>query len=151
MADIRHSIQIAANPTAVYPLVTTATGFARWWAADVTEPDGNIELAFFNRSTVYQLSLTACEPPLFAEWLCETGKEWIGTQLVFHLNTLGSGTVLNFSHSGWFSESDYFVSCNTTWGELMFRLKSAAEGNHRGPLFLVNGLASEPGTVERSG
>jgi hypothetical protein len=32
-------------------------------------------------------------------------------------------------------------SCNTTWGELMFRLKSVAEGKPRGPLFLASELA----------
>ena len=38
MADIRHSIQIAAKPEAIYPLVSTAKGFSEWWAEDVTEP-----------------------------------------------------------------------------------------------------------------
>jgi hypothetical protein len=32
-------------------------------------------------------------------------------------------------NAGWRSESEYFTSCITTWGELMFHLKSAAEGN----------------------
>jgi hypothetical protein len=37
--------------------------------------------------------------------------------------------------------TEYFTSCNTTWGDLMFRLKSAAEGKSRGPLFLAGDLA----------
>jgi hypothetical protein len=36
---------------------------------------------------------------------------------------------------------DYFTSCNTTSGELIFRLKAAAEGKPRGPLFLAADLA----------
>jgi hypothetical protein len=48
---------------------------------------------------------------------------------------------LRFTHGGWRSETDYFLNCNTTWGELMYRLKAAAEGKPRGPLFLASDLA----------
>ena len=39
------------------------------------------------------------------------------------------------------SDADYFVACNTTWGELMLRLKAAAEGKNPGPLFSAVGMA----------
>ena len=70
-----------------------------------------------------------------AEWICESGKEWNGTRIAFRLEGKGGSTVMRFTHGGWATESEYFVSCNTTWGELMFRLKAAAEGKSRGPLF----------------
>ena len=73
--------------------------------------------------------------------MCETGAEWSGTHLVFRLEGRGGGTLVRFTHAGWQSETDYFVSCNTTWGELIFRLKSAAEGKSRGPLFLAADMA----------
>lgn len=141
MADIQHAIQIAANAEAIYPLIATAKGFAQWWAADVTEAGGALELGFFKRATVYRLRLKADQPPVEAEWTCETGAEWIGTRVKFRLEGKASGTLLRFTHGGWQSETDYFTSCNTTWGELMFRLKSAAEGNPRGPLFLASDMA----------
>lgn len=62
-------------------------------------------------------------------------------RLVFELEGAGGGTLVRFTHAGWQSESDYFVSCATVWGELMFRLKAAAEGKPRGPLFLQGSLA----------
>ena len=146
MPDIQHAIQIASNPETIYPLVATAEGFSRWWAADVTESAGAVELGFFNRSTLYRLRLILDSPPSddspgHANWLCETGAEWSGTHLVFHLEARGAATFLRFTHGGWASETDYFTSCTTTWGELMYRLKSAAEGTSRGPLFLSNALA----------
>jgi hypothetical protein len=141
MADIRHAIQIAAKAEAVYPLIATAKGFSEWWAADVTEPDGAAELGFFNRATVYRLRLKADNPPLRADWVCETGKEWAGTEILFRLAPGGPGTLVHFTHAGWQSVSDYFVSCNTTWGGLMFRLKAAAEGKSLGPLFLRAAMA----------
>ena len=99
-----------------------------------------MDLGFFNRATVYRLRLAASAPAAAAEWLCETGKEWSGTQIVFHLAPAEAGTLLRFGHRGWESESDYFISCNTTWGGLMFRLKAAAEGHNPGPLFSRDGM-----------
>ncbi|HLY20763.1 MAG TPA: SRPBCC domain-containing protein [Bryobacteraceae bacterium] len=141
MADIRHSLQISASRETVYALVSTAAGLAQWWAADVRESGGKVELGFFNRSTVYRLSAVLADPPGRFAWVCETGQEWAGTRLVFQLEAAGSGTLVRFTHAGWQADTDYFVSCTTAWGELMFRLKAAAEGRPRGPLFLADGLA----------
>ena len=143
MPDIKHMIQIAAEPRVVHPLCATAQGFSRWWAADVKEDKatGNVELGFFNRSTVYGLHPVQMSSPRDAHWLCQTGQEWTGTHLLFDLAEQKGQTLLRFSHAGWQAETDYFVSCNTTWGELMFRLKAAAEGKAPGPLFSASGLA----------
>jgi uncharacterized protein YndB with AHSA1/START domain len=143
MPDIKHMIQIAAEPKTVHPLVATAQGFSRWWAADVTEhkATGNVELGFFNRATVYGLQPIQIAAPVKAHWLCQTGKEWSSTRLFFDLAEQKGQTLLRFAHAGWQAETDYFVSCNTTWGELMFRLKSTAEGKSPGPLFSGAGLA----------
>ena len=140
MPDVRHSVQIAAKPEGIYPLVATADGFRQWWAADVTEPGGAVELGFFNKATLYRLRLKRGKPPAQAEWVCETGDEWNGTRIDFNLEANKSGTLLRFTHGGWRSETEYFISCNTTWGELMYRLKAAAEGHPRGPLFLRDAL-----------
>jgi hypothetical protein len=141
MPDIRHAIPIAAKPEDIYPLIATAKGFGQWWATDITEAAGAVELGFFNRATVYRLRLAADEPPRGAEWVCETGDEWNGTHIVFRLEGRGAATLLGFSHAGWRSETDYFIACNTTWGELMYRLKATAEGKGRGPLFLPGDMA----------
>jgi hypothetical protein len=139
MADIRHAIQIAAKDEQIYPLVATAKGLGTWWATDITEPDGVVELGFFDRSTIYRLRPTIEQPPASAEWLCESGDEWSGTRLSFQMEPTKAGTLLRFSHAGWRAPTEYFTSCNTTWGELMFRLKAAAEGKPRGPLFTRKG------------
>jgi uncharacterized protein YndB with AHSA1/START domain len=141
MAEIRHSIQTAAKRETIYTLVATARGFAKWWATDVTESPGVVELGFFNRATVYRLRLESGTPPTQVEWVCETGDEWKGTRIVFSLEEGRPGTLIRFTHAGWATESDYFVSCNTTWGELMFRLKAVAEGKSARPLFRVADMA----------
>jgi hypothetical protein len=140
MADIRHMIQISASAETVRRFASTPPGFAEWWASDVTEADGSVELGFFNRQTIYRLKLQRNDAN-GVEWLCESGKEWADTRLIFVLEDRGGSTQVRFTHAGWASDTDYFVSCTTTWGELMFRLKAAAEGKSRGPLFLPSSLA----------
>jgi uncharacterized protein YndB with AHSA1/START domain len=143
MPDVRHSITIDAAPERILPLISTAAGLAEWWAADVREDrsTGNVELGFFNRATVYGLAPVRNAAQREVAWLCNSGKEWKGTKLVFQLTPSSKATVVRFTHAGWQVDTDYFVSCNTTWGELMFRLKAAAEGKKPGPLFSANGMA----------
>ena len=140
MADILLSVQTSAAPEAILPLVSTAAGFGRWWATDITETDGAVELAFFNRQTVYRLRPQGHASPERTEWLCDTGAEWSGTRLIFEMERRTIGTLLRFSHAGWKSPTDYFVACTSTWGELMCRLKAEAEGKPRGPLFSKEGM-----------
>ncbi|HET9401178.1 MAG TPA: SRPBCC domain-containing protein [Candidatus Acidoferrales bacterium] len=141
MAQIRHSITIDASQEKVYPLVSTAKGFSKWWAADATEKGGIVELGFFKRATVYQLELTKNVPPNEVEWACLSGQEWKGTRIRFSMSSGSGKTIVKFTHADWKAETDYFVSCTTTWGELMFRLKGVAEGKSPGPLFSADGLA----------
>ena len=143
MPDIRHAILIDAPLERVHALVSTGPGFAQWWAADVTENSsaGAVELGFFKRSTIYRLEPVTLSAPTEATWLCQTGKEWTGTTISFKLSRIEDRTLVRFEHAHWQAETDYFISCNTTWGGLMFRLKTVAEGNAANPLFSFNGMA----------
>jgi hypothetical protein len=133
--NIHHRIQVAAGANVVSDLVATGSGFERWWAEDVTtETDGRVSLGFFNRATIYRLRLVKRSGDLVL-WRCESGDEWHDTELRFALLAEGEAVVLDFLHAKWRSETPYFTSCNTTWGELMFRIKAEAEGKPRGPLF----------------
>lgn len=140
MADIRLSVQIDVPPSEVYPLVSSASGFSKWWAEDMTQrPNGDVDLGFFKRALIYSVRLMKSSASSQAEWSCLNGKEWEGTKLLFHLSESKGQTLLRFTHAGWEKETDYFVSCSTTWGALMFRIKAAAEGGPRGPLFSMDG------------
>jgi hypothetical protein len=143
MATIRHSILIDTSAERIFPLVSSGHGFKQWWAADVTEdvPRDLVTLGFFNRTTVYALHPARILEPTLAEWECQSGEEWNGTNLLFDLLPQKEAhTQLRFSHLDWRAETDYFVSCTTTWGELMLRLKAAAEGKVPGPLFSATGM-----------
>ena len=144
MPTIRHSISIDTSPEKIFALIGSGHGFKKWWAADVSEdvPRNIVTLGFFNRATVYDLHPARILEPTLAEWACQSGEEWKGTVLLFDLLAQKEGrTLLRFSHMDWRAETDYFVACTTTWGELMFRLKAAAEGKTPGPLFSTAGMA----------
>jgi hypothetical protein len=142
MADIRHAVVIDAPTEKILPLCSSASGFRHWWAADSAElgKEGSAELGFFSKSTVYRLhpSKGALKEII---WKCDSGDEWLGTEIRFRLEPNKNSTLLHFTHGKWKKETDYFVLCNTTWGELMYRLKAAAEGKTPGPLFTNDGLA----------
>jgi hypothetical protein len=142
MAEIQHAIQIAAARETIYPLVATAKGLGKWWAADITESSDTVDLGFFNRATVYKLRLEIDKSPAHADWACQSGDEWRGTHIIFRVEARGTGSLLRFTHAGWRAETEYFTLCNTTWGALLYRLKAAAEGKPSGPLFLANDMAN---------
>ena len=62
--------------------------------------------------------------------------EWVGTEIRVDLEPAADGgTRMRFGHCGWRSADGAYAGCNSTWGELMHRLRDHCEGNGRGPLF----------------
>jgi uncharacterized protein YndB with AHSA1/START domain len=140
MPDIVHAIQIAVPAKKLFPLVSTGPGLAVWWAEDMRErPDGTVDPGFFNRATIYSVQPVRVASPTDMEWLCTSGTEWQGTKIVFRLAENKGQTQLRFTHASWQAATDHFISCNTTWGGLMFRLKAVAEGAAPQALFARNG------------
>jgi uncharacterized protein YndB with AHSA1/START domain len=141
MPDIHHLIQIQAKPETMFPLIATPGGLSKWWAEDVfDETSTECSLGFFNRGTIYRLSRQSGALVQKVVWKCESGKEWQGTTITFEVAPSAAGSSLRFAHAGWQAETDYFTSCNTTWGELMFRLMAVAQSQNVGPLFRKSGI-----------
>jgi uncharacterized protein YndB with AHSA1/START domain len=142
MADILHRIPISAPGAKILPLITTSDGFRAWWTDDVeAKPEkGTIDRFRFHGGAVEfpfrvdevspsRVSMTCVEGP-------KVPAEWVGTRLAFDLLPAeAGGTDLRFAHSNWREADSNYMICNTTWGELMHRLRDAAEGKPRGPYF----------------
>ena len=137
MAGLRHQIDIKASPEEVYAALTTHTGLANWWTADAhAEPHvgGKAEFGFNKRSAVYLMTIRKLDPDKEVVWSCQgDNSEWAGTTLTWTITPDGVSSMLRFTHGGWKSESDFFAVCNSTWGELMYRLKGYLEGRAPGP------------------
>jgi uncharacterized protein YndB with AHSA1/START domain len=144
MADLHHQIDIAAPPEKIYEALATETGLKRWWTADTHADEkvgGVAEFGFGQRSVVFRMRIEQLDPGRRVVWTCDGGHpEWKGTKLTWEIrrgatDPLSSDnvTTLRLRHSGWKEISDFYASCNSTWGELMWRLKDELEGRQPGP------------------
>ena len=137
MADLKHQIDIEASPEQVYAALATQQGLAGWWTADAYAEEkmgGKAEFGFNKRAAVYRMAISKLEPGKEVVWSCQgDNPEWAGTKLTWTITPHGAGSVLRFTHGGWKSASDFFAMCNSTWGELMYRLKGHLEGRAPGP------------------
>ena len=137
MAEIRHQISIETTPNKVYEALATQGGLRSWWTADTTTDEkagGRAEFGFDKRGTVFRMHIEKLEPGKRAVWTCHGDHpEWNGTTLTWDIADAGGSTVLRFTQSGWEAITDYCATCNSTWGELMYRLKNYLEGKNPGP------------------
>jgi uncharacterized protein YndB with AHSA1/START domain len=137
MSEIRHLIPIDAPPEKVYAALATQSGLRGWWTADSVVDDrigGNAEFGFEGRAAVYRMTIATLDPGRRVVWTCRgDNPEWNGTTLTWSIEPEGGGSRLGFTQSGWKAKTDMVALCNSTWGELMYRLKSYVEGRNPGP------------------
>jgi uncharacterized protein YndB with AHSA1/START domain len=137
MADLMHEIHVDAPADRVYAALATQAGLQSWWTADTIADatvGGAAQFGFEGRSAVFRMRLDELTPGRRVAWSCHGDHpEWTGTRLTWDLAPADGATAVRFTHAGWREASRYMASCNTTWGELMHRLKAYAEGKAPGP------------------
>ena len=137
MAEIKHQIPIQAAPEKVYAALATQQGLRGWWTADTDADEkvgGKAEFGFDKRGIVFRMTIDKLDPGKRVVWSCHGDHpEWNGTLLSWELTPQDGGTTLRFTQNGWKSVSDFCAMCNSTWGELMYRLKDYVEGKNPGP------------------
>jgi uncharacterized protein YndB with AHSA1/START domain len=143
MADSLHEINIAASVRKVYDAWTTEQGLCAWWTAKakVSSTQGQINVFAFDGGAVeFHFRIDEQTPERRVLWTGVSADkmpdEWVGTKIDVRLNELEGGrTRMRFAHRDWQSTDGAFAFCNSTWGELMHRLRDYCEGRGRGPLF----------------
>ncbi len=137
MADLHHQINIDTKPEKVYAALTTQEGLRGWWTADTKADEkvgGKAEFGFDKRGIVFRMKIEKLEAGKRVVWTCHGDQsEWNGTTLTWDLTANDRGTTVRFIQSGWKAVTEMYSICNSTWGELMYRLKSYAEGRNPGP------------------
>jgi uncharacterized protein YndB with AHSA1/START domain len=137
MAELRHQIPINASPERVFAALATQDGLRGWWTADVTadaKVGGKAEFGFDKRQMVFRMKIDKLEPGKRVVWSCYGDQpEWNGTTLTWNIAREDDATVLRFTQSGWKATSEMYAICNSSWGELMHRLRDYAEGKSPGP------------------
>lgn len=138
MAEMFHQVEIDTTPEKVYEAITTEEGLRSWWTADcIAEPlKGSIaQFGFNHRAVVFRMRIEELSPHRRIVWKCIGDFEaWNDTVLSWAISPQGSVTVLHLTHGMWRSTTGWFAPCNSTWGELMYRLKGYLEGRAPGPL-----------------
>ena len=137
MADLNHNIAVRATPAQVFESIATTEGNKGWWTADSEVPDaegGKAQFGFDNRAAVFTMVIDKRSPAKELIMSCIGGPdEWVGTKLRWRLDEGDGETILHFTHEGWRKQTDFCASCNSMWGNLMFRLKAYAESGRSAP------------------
>jgi uncharacterized protein YndB with AHSA1/START domain len=137
MAEIKHQIPIKAKAERVYAALATQAGLRSWWTADTKAEEkvgGKAEFGFDHRGMIFRMNIEKLEPNKRVVWSCHGDHpEWAGTTLTWDISEDGGTSVLRFTHSGWKAMSEFCAMCNSTWGELMYRMKGYLEGKNPGP------------------
>jgi uncharacterized protein YndB with AHSA1/START domain len=137
MAEIKHQIPINAAPEKVYAALATSKGLRGWWTADSKADEkagGKAEFGFDRRGMLFRMIVEKLDPGKQVVWTCHGDHpEWNGTTLTWNIAREDGVSMFRFTHSGWKSVSDFCATCNSTWGELMYRLKDYVEGKNPGP------------------
>jgi uncharacterized protein YndB with AHSA1/START domain len=141
--DSLHEIEISAPAAKVFDTWTTKDGLRAWWTGDVTVPRAKGEsyvFGFDDGNVKFHFRVVNEVPGVSARWVGVAGPgmpaEWIDTEIDVRLSKAeGDRTRLQFAHRNWRSIEGAYCVCNTTWGELMYRLRDYCEGKPRGALF----------------
>ena len=137
MAELHHQIVIKSTPEKVYAALTTQSGLRSWWTADASveeQAGGKAAFGFAKRATVFRMTIDRLTPAKEVLWQCHgDNPEWAGTTLTWGISRGDGTTVLRFTHSGWRAVTDLCAICNSSWGELMHRLRDYVEGKNPGP------------------
>jgi uncharacterized protein YndB with AHSA1/START domain len=140
MTDFVHSVPIQASPERVFAAFGTEAGMKGWWTGDTTmtpKVGGNAEFGFDERQMVFRMRVDEISPGKTVRLSC-TGDhpEWAGTTLEWRVDAAADGSVLHFTHRGWRGVTDFAASCNSMWGQLIYRLKRFVETGKPDPQWI---------------
>jgi len=137
MVSLHHAVEIQSNAATVYAAIASARGNRGWWTADSRVEEkvgGKAEFGFDKRGVVFHMSVDRLAPGEGVVMSCHGNHpEWNGTTLTWTIEPMGDHTILRFVHGGWRSMTDFCATCNSMWGNLMYRLKRYAESGKPDP------------------
>lgn len=152
MPNIHQELVIRAARDRVYDALTTEHGLSGWWTPGVatTGVEGSVARFPFGEIYFKDMRITQLRRPELVQWHCVGGAdEWVGTDLSFSLAAgdrealllshpeaqgqigenwgFAEGTILDFTHANWRSDTPMFAECSYTWGQFLHSLKLFCE------------------------
>jgi uncharacterized protein YndB with AHSA1/START domain len=136
MKSICHRLFIKTSPAKVYKALTEEKGLSGWWTPETkAKPEeGTIARFAFGPKYFKEMKITKLELNNKVEWLCVKGYEdWIGTTVIFELQSVKNGTDLTLSHEGWKDYTPAVASCSYDWALFMRSLRLLCETGKGSP------------------
>jgi uncharacterized protein YndB with AHSA1/START domain len=146
MAALRHEVWIDASAATVYRLISTADSISAWWDKHTARQTGDGTLLEHDPGPehgVVTMKVLELSEDKRIEWECisrhpktSPASAWTGTHVIFEITRRPippwgaekvDRTILNFSHTGWDENSEYFGFCNFAWGQVLQKLKQVCE------------------------
>jgi len=130
MTNINHRVGIDASPENIYRALTTTDGLASWWTND-TSGAGSvgsiIEFRFNGGGPDFEV--TELIPNKVVRWRHSGSmpEAWMGTEILFRLETEENQTFISFTHSNWKESTDFMAHCSTKWAVFLLSLKDVLE------------------------
>ena len=130
MADIHHRVCIKSSSEAVYEALTTNAGLSKWWTNDVSgagDIGSTIEFRFNGGGPDFIVTGLIPNKKVCWQHSGSVPEPWIGTEILFLLDTDKEQTFVRFTHSGWKESSDFMAHCSTKWAVFLISLKDSLE------------------------
>jgi uncharacterized protein YndB with AHSA1/START domain len=150
MATLYHQVWLDAPVSRVYEAVATAEGLSKWWAPHTSSRTADGLVLTHSPGADHgdvRMKVLETTQDRRVEWeIISThpkrspASAWTGTHIIFEITErenpghwLGissnapSLAVLEFRHTGWDENSEYFGFCNFAWGETLAMLKQWCE------------------------
>jgi len=120
VSEIRWRVHLASPPEAVYDVLATDAGRARFWAETAVERGGAIEFEFVNGMRWRGAVLAAERPRLFAV------EYFGGSRATFELAADGAGgTDVSLTETG--VPADWKAENHAGWVSVLLELKAAVD------------------------
>lgn len=150
MATLYHQVWIDAPAAKVYEALATAEGLGSWWAPHTSTDTDDVLVLAHSPGAEHgdvQMKVLDSTPDERVEWEIisahpkrSPASAWTGTHILFEIterespghwmgmNNEGQNmAVLEFRHSGWDEDSEFFGFCNYAWGVTLDMLKQRCE------------------------
>jgi uncharacterized protein YndB with AHSA1/START domain len=130
METIAHQVWINASNEMVFDAITTADGISKWWILDNNaKPElGHLNIFKMGGHVHNKMLIVDLRQNAYVEWECMNDNGvWTGTHLSFEIIEKNGVCLLNFKHSGWESQTEFFTVCNLHWARHLLMLKVLCE------------------------
>jgi uncharacterized protein YndB with AHSA1/START domain len=133
MEAIKHQVTVSAPSKTIYGLVATKAGIRKWltkadgWRIEGEENTGD-SLLFYFHDRHHEMKILKLDREKEVAWECIAGHpEWLGTTVFFNIERKGEQCILQFEHSGWIEQTEFYYRCNMVWKGCINDIKKLAE------------------------